>query len=531
MVAALACAATVSAQPTVAPAMAVTAARDLPVLPREACRLQAAQPRTAWRTKESGVWYGRPQGTAYLGSLVVGDMAWYIPNYTILLVPPFTDVTYVSQCEPTAGAYWSLGGQDVAAGDSRVNGHGDLTLAYQPVDGAFQPMPLLIQQQDTFTLGIENPRFAGSGVTVNGLGSMTFNNPTQTYMSVQGMTYAYGSIDIPYDGHNYHMGGLLQVFDKPVAPMWIDGVGMLALSNQDTPFTGDAALTLEIRNVVTRDGHDLVGDDILASLTASHLSYSWTNNGTLLGKLVFTSDSLRARGLLIDDRFAVVVRGFHDEGVNVGLPIQADYSSDTASPTQILLVDDSGEEQSFTVNYGEGYHAPIEFNGVFDGIRVDTLDHFNILRVSDDGRRIYTDGTNGTGANFALAYTAMPWNNDDGTANYTIALPSWVTAVKADDSFRQNASVDPGCEMLQFTCEPLPEGITGREAELWIEGKGVTADKPIILLQGDAQVADGISRLRTSARSGHRFYNLGGQPVGAQSHGIVISEGRKTVRR
>ncbi len=501
----------------------------LRVLPRSACRLQEAKPFAVERTKASGVWYNRPAGSAYFGSLVVGNQSWYIPNYTILLVPPFRNVTYTNQCTDKDGSYWSVGGQDVAADDSRLDGQGNLTMSYQPVDGTFQPMPQLIQQKDTFSLGIENSRFAGNGVTVTGLGSMTFNNPTQTYMSVEGMDYAYGSIDIPTDDKTYHMGGLLQIFDKPISPMWINEVAMLALSKKDTAIAKGATLTLEIRNIVTNSGRDLVGDQVLASLTCDSLSYSWKNNGTLLGKLIFTNDDFRTNGLLLNDKFAVVVRGFHNDGVTVGLPIQADYASDVTSPTQILLVDDNQQEQTFTVNYGDGFHAPIEFNALFDGIRVDTLDNFNILRVSSDGKSIYTDGTNGTGANFAFAYTARQWNNADGTSNYTMDLPSWVTSVKVNDSFRQNSSVSPGCEMLQFTCDPLPEGVTGRTAKLWIKGKGVTAAKPIILLQGDAKLTDGIGWITAKAAASQRVYNLNGQRVAASYHGIVIKNGKKVL--
>lgn len=195
------------------------------------------------------------------------------------------------------------------------------------------------------------------------------------------------------------------------------------------------------------------------------------------------------------------------------------------------MQDENKNIQNFTINYGNGYHAPIEFNGLFDGIRVDTLQGFNVLRASDDGSKIYTEGSNGTGADFAFAYTAQKWNNDDGTENYTVEHPSWVTSIKVNDSFRTNSSVDPGCEMLLFTCEPLPTGTKGRAAKLWIYGKGVTSDIPIILFQGDAKLSDGIYSVYSFAEVVPvRKYNVAGQPVGANYHGIVIANGKKSVQ-
>lgn len=100
---------------------------------------------------------------------------------------------------------------------------------------------------------------------------------------------------------------------------------------------------------------------------------------------------------------------------------------------------------------------------------------------------------------------------------------SWVRGVSVDDSQYESK----GLYGLLFACDPLPAGVAGRSATIWLKGKGVTASTPVILLQGEATLT-GIGSVMNSAvqRSGKTF-NMSGQQVDSSYKGMVIKDGKK----
>jgi len=156
--------------------------------------------------------------------------------------------------------------------------------------------------------------------------------------------------------------------------------------------------------------------------------------------------------------------------------------------------------------------------------------------VSADGKENHTDGADEDhdfGA--AIFYTNFYWYDADDFENYfALDMPEWITNVVAGDavSDEYGALFRTGKVQVQFECEPLPAGVSGRSAVLWFEGKGYKSAKPVYVLQGDATLAEAqaaaINGVRTSAEQhmGGAF-SITGQKVGKGYKGLVIKDGKK----
>ena len=81
--------------------------------------------------------------------------------------------------------------------------------------------------------------------------------------------------------------------------------------------------------------------------------------------------------------------------------------------------------------------------------------------------------------------------------------------------------------------KPLPEGTTKRATRLWVQGLGYDAQHPIVILQGDAIITDGIDNVTTigNKQSDNRIFNLNGQQVNKAYKGIVVKNGRKMLNK
>ena len=121
------------------------------------------------------------------------------------------------------------------------------------------------------------------------------------------------------------------------------------------------------------------------------------------------------------------------------------------------------------------------------------------------------------------------WYDADGGENYFIDnIPEWV------GDYDVNEDTENHVFQLSFpNVKPLPEGTTKRATRLWVQGLGYDAQHPIVILQGDAIIADGIDNVITNGnkQSDNRIFNLNGQQVNKAYKGIVVKNGRKMLNK
>lgn len=250
---------------------------------------------------------------------------------------------------------------------------------------------------------------------------------------------------------------------------------------------------------------------------------------------------------ILDEPCALVCEDFEAPGVNMGLLINKIEPTDRSVGRAGISVRtvEGNEERSlywpgavyFTV-HGLYDYADVESSIQFEGDQVGQ-EGMNVIRVSADGKTITTEGKDGkynVGAIYAT--THYPWMDEFGIEQYQlINKPDWLKYT-VDESARmytdpQNSQLvyNTGEVHLSFTCDPLPEGVTGRTAYMHIEGAGVYSKNPIIILQGDSNVADAINNVDATVKKNNFTYNLAGQRVNDDYKGIVIKNGKKMVNK
>ena len=141
--------------------------------------------------------------------------------------------------------------------------------------------------------------------------------------------------------------------------------------------------------------------------------------------------------------------------------------------------------------------------------------------------------------------TATPWYNADGIENYTYEVidastgddTEWITSCIVNTDY-WNAEEQTYYNLINFTATECPEG-EGRWAIVNINGRGVTSETPIILLQGTAKLEDvpstGIENVVTGntvkADPNAPVYNISGQRVSKDAKGILIQNGKKFMNK
>ena len=132
----------------------------------------------------------------------------------------------------------------------------------------------------------------------------------------------------------------------------------------------------------------------------------------------------------------------------------------------------------------------------------DKFNGWNVLRVSADGQTVSTDGLEGGDYDMGCAFvgTTTDWFDEGGSANYDIAVedtPEWLTGIVVDTTYYNGDNI-PGYNLVIPVCEPLPEGVSGRQCTVNIVGYAdIPGNHQLVILQGDAQIDLGIKDVET----------------------------------
>lgn len=533
---------------------------------------------TLMKSTTDGVYYGRPQGAFYRGTSPTGGYYYY----DIIYVAPGQDIRFPNRSADPSSTSWYIGesGSETAAAASLLDGN-DFILPTSP-EGAYYS-PQLRSGSITYQFGEESSAWGtangGSRIdATNGLSMLSFVDPAMgKYYAWNGAsfadgdgTYWFGTNDSFTDeGITYLNDGVYQIFDKPASPLYLESILCPFISTTEAgPLKGDAKLTIRIFNAVDNgSGRMVPGSNLIAEMTcgADDITDFETETPTgashpfSFGMLNFANWEADAFGVstqkpvIIDDAFAVLIFGFQDEGVDVGLygcaiptaDVDANGVNGVQATRMTMINSDTKESGDFTVGYGS-YGAAINLNGLFDFISV-------VENVSDKEGNTYYDqanvfraettaGSTLTSANSAIAndwtvpqvVTALPWVDDEGNYNYTVEAPDWITVegtdvTKSEEYQGETYTYRTGEVNLTISYDALPASQDGRKAEIYIVGKGVTSDTPIVILQGDVTGIDNVSVDR-AATVKNAVYNLAGQRVDKSYKGIVVKNGKKIVQ-
>lgn len=384
--------------------------------------------------------------------------------------------------------------------------------------------------------------------------------------------YMYGTGQVDYgDGTFGDVYSVEQILGTTTAPLYVERVVASGLTHT-TPIKNNGQLVALITGVktvtyskgTTAQVADL--DNVLDTLYATSTdtldfkTSSEMNGKTIYeGKVLFSKKKVDEFGTEVEEpfiipentKFAVYITGFQDTtNVDFGLAGLQIPDEDQAGTEfghfNTTINGESGYTHTYdgtALNVGlvgmyDGVTAP-EANGIFDQ---DAGTKANVVRISNDGNSCQTDGATQQGFLGAVVYTTLPWYDSEGNENYRIDdLPDWVTSVEPTDlSFEPgtsgltgSANADFHLYVLNFKATALPSGTTKRAATVHVvSDKGAVSDG-IILLQGNATVADGINAVsaeNAKVSKDNRIFNLAGQQVDKSYKGIVIKNGQKTIQ-
>ena len=532
------------------------------------------------KAKSNGVYYTKPACTMWAGESVEGSF--YYRSY--LLLPPYQELVFNNKATNKANSTWTWREE---AQEAEANGDYNFgsTGCYQTNGyNLYGDAPVLAVGNTQFSLGDLNINWATSGsyadtykddpskfgvyMMKDSLADMTFiDSPHALSGGAWGIChpdestyYLFGNGNfIDGEGQSYVVAGASQIYPRPYN-LYLTSAHTLALT-MTQPLTGDAMLTMTFYNVVEKDGEDAIGDRVLGQFFAKatncvKLGGPYNTNYTKTGTYYYYSVEFKneyqddfgswvEQPVVLNEKFAMVITGFDQAGVDVNFmgSIPQD-EEDFEGQSSVLVWADADKTGLAPVQYQSQIIIDMNFTGLFDYTEVLTtgvsgeeqINNLNVLKVSADGKTV-TNMYEGL-EDVVQIYTAYPWLDDQGIGNYFYELPDWISTldyVEVEPQVSNGVEYRRGYGYATVACDPLPSGVTGRSCVIYIEGRGMRSETPIVVLQGDAKledvVYDGIdevSRDKSNTTSG--YYNLNGQKLNGKAlKGLIIKDGKKFI--
>lgn len=501
-----------------------------------------------------GVFYHRPEGTLYSGySFGDGDGA--------LHVPALTELTYLNGCTNAKSAKWSLNGQDLS---SYTDGDNNLIFNFGPgymeSNGSIYPYAPWYSPEISMSTKTGKKTFSIAPITLTGSEMMPMFREDLTYIKLytgftDGPAWGTGSVleEAITEQTEAIPEAYIKTFEKPASPICIESFELMFWTEANNPLPAGKKITMNIYKL--DENGKTIGEPVeTLYCDNAEIEGEFSGGDGSYGTLTFAKTEIGVFGeelntpIVIDYAFAIELFGHNEPGVNVCYRLGDlgeegnEYELIYGGPnTFVKSLNPDGTYSNYywyNEEQGYGYVLPIQLNALYDKVNVETdleytdgtvATNCNVLRVSADGETVSTDGPVNVG-NFVLATTALPFFalDEDGEPvgeNYEMVdCPDWI-AFSVDNS----DWADYNWNYLVPECEPLPEGVTGRSAIIYIQGQGYTSETPIIILQGDATI-EGINNIVADYKSAAKF-NVAGQKVSNNYTGLVICEGKKMLNK
>lgn len=492
-----------------------------------------------------GVFYYRPEGALYSAYTFGEDLA-------AIHVPALTDLTFYNGCSNPAAAKWSINGQDLSEYTDDDN---NLVFQWYPsnnedgISGYYAP-----------TISVRNNSFCVTDVAMvaNDICPMLHINTVNCRMYT-GFTdgQAFGSGSVLENAVTSQTGAVIEsyrvIFEKPASPMYVQEFSLPFWTEKSKPLPEGTVLTLKLyKYTVDAEGrirYDEEPTDVIESTDVEILG-SFSEGGyygevhfAKVEKGVFGEDLITP--MIIDYAYALDISGHNQAGVDVRYRMsdfgEDPYENEMGPHTFLRANNGDGTYSYYYFNSAEkeyGYELPIYVYALYDKVEVaSTLydqnqnahEHLNILRVSADGKTVENENGKDLMGSWVAFTTALPMmaTDEDGEEigeNYDIEdLPDWIQIYVDDTPWAEQA-----LNYMTVECEPLPADETGRQALLYIVGKGVTSAEPVVILQGDAELS--IEAIKAEMQN-HAAYNVAGQKAEKNAKGFIICKGAKQLRK
>lgn len=501
------------------------------------------------KSKAEGVYYKTPAGSMWLAV----PQPFYAYDSPYCVVAPWTDFTYVNMSDKKNGTWGLQAAESFVDLTEDADENNNLPYAYNGGIGNYYA-PQYTESGVTYIPTHTLPN--GSKETmVNSVDDIALH--TFHPMNVDGAgIYGMGVLDNEnlYGAGKYKgiaMAGIQACYPKPMSPLYVEYASAYGRVAAGEALSGKT-LTMNIFNLEDEDA-----EPIVLTCTENDLVLDSEEKGTKYYMVNFTkkvrdeiSGDIVADPFVIDFPSLVIISGFDQEGVNLGLggyAVADEFLSDNAAENISLLLYFDTENKVKSLNY-ENIVVALGFQSMFDVCSVETeltatdgnKYEANGIAVSDDGQ---TFGNNAfKGIDGVRVCTAFDWTDEEtGEEKY------WSDDMY-DYEWIQNLVVKPllnsinkkiGYQEVGAVCDPLPAGTDKRYAVIHLNGRGVTSED-IYVLQGnitleEAKADHAVTAItdvkNDAAKKNNKKFNLAGQQVDNNFKGIVISNGKKAIMK
>lgn len=505
------------------------------------------------KSAADGVYYRTPAGSMWAAV----PQPFYNYNTPYHVVAPWTDFTFINMSDKkngtwgiqTASTFVDLSEEVDANGNytSYYNGRAAIYYAPQYTEGSTTYIPthtLRSGSKETMAncvQGVEMLSFQPMNVDGGGLaarGVLTDEN-----------LFGAGA----YDG--IAMSGVDAYYPAPMSPLYVEYASIYArVVSSKEPLSGKT-LTMTIYNLEDENAEPLVltctEDDLVFDAEQSGVKYYMANFSKKVKDEI--SGSFVADPFVIDYPTEVVISGLDQAGVNIGfggIDIADEFVSDNENENHAYCTyydEAAGAMDGFT--YQGNVTLALCVYGMMDICSVatelqSTDNNFyecNGIKVSDDGQS-FVNCEFGQSLAGVRVYTALDWTDGEtGEEMYwsdDMYDYEWIQNLVVS-SLKNSQGNTVGMHDVGAICDALPSGVTKRYAVIHLNGRGVTSE-PIFVLQGDITLAEakadyiatGITNVKNNeAKKSTKKFNLAGQQVDNNFKGIVISNGKKTIKR
>ena len=516
------------------------------------------------KAAQKTVYYLKPAGALFEATPKTGKMV----GTSYLYVPGYGTAKFAPVAPKNAQFFWHQNIYDMNGNCTSFDRTGQTGKSFSiDNEGNFyltsrfngaDALPTIVCGTDSFTLSEENPHW---GLLDYDLPAVMYWYPriksgtltgTETHIRPLQFTddkvngYFLGGMDNGYlfgsgtiSGGQYTSRGVQQVLEKPMAPLWVEDIFLTAISKSSTPLPKGTELTMLITNVETdAQGLKKPGSEILAELkcTADNLEANDPindSNGKTYNKFAAVFYP-KDKGFLIDKEFAVIVRGFDQAGVDMGLSgVGIPYYNKVLNPALCLITTKDGNKKTANIYADNNIALGVTFSAKFDYANgyVDegsaTSFNYGLVQMNNEGTMGQTTCTQGMVFPGAVAQLNGTWYDEKKQEQYTLSgMASWIKGYTIDEESYK----DYGLTVVKFTCEALPSNVQGRKCDILIHGKGVVSNKPLTVVQGD--ITAGIDNInKPTLQKEYPMYNAAGQRVQKGYKGIVIQNGTKRVNK
>lgn len=373
------------------------------------------------------------------------------------------------------------------------------------------------------------------------------------------------------------VSAISQYFGTTAGALTINEVVMQGFSKSQ-PIPAGKVLTAYITNAVEdafSDGTPMIqaGDQIYAVLTCEPSDTVDFSEKQAVGEyfnasqgfLRFTKKvkdefgNMSSEPVILPEntKFCIQIAGLDQDGIDFGgFGLNTPAEDNDPLYTGIIYykkVDNPDEMAITAYSNKEGILATkIGFVGLYDGVDApiqpgmysfESKDLFyNVVRVTGtgDATETLTDGARGNvfaqnpvdgadGFPCAPFYTVNPFFDDDDAANYEVECPDWLSWEVANLYQNQKGENTLQFYGMVFKAQALPAGMTGRQGEVKIIGKGV--ETTIFVLQGDATLDVNNAVADKNVKKSGKMFNIAGQEVDKNFKGIVVKDGKKFLNK